>query len=158
MSKHLPKIAPFSPYGEEVVLMTNEQKSTILHLRSAGCKYVSIAETVGLSINTVNSYCRRQGLALAAEKTSVIYDASRCKQCGQALVTKPGSKPKKFCSDKCRNAWWKTHPNAENRKAYYCKICAHCGKSYTVYGRPNSKFCCHACSAQHRTKMAEADI
>ena len=138
--------------------MTNEQKSTIIRLRSDGSKYASIAETVGLSINTVKSYCRRHSLALAADKSSVIDNTPHCKQCGQPLVNKSGSKPKKFCSDKCRNTWWKAHPNVENRKAYYSKICAHCGKSYTVYGRPNSKFCCHTCSAQHRTKMAEADI
>jgi len=140
--------------------VTIEQKSTIIRLRSEGCKYASIAKAVGLSINTVKSYCRRRrhSLALAADKSTVIDDASRCKQCGQPLVNKSGSKPKKFCSDKCRNTWWKAHPNVENRKAYYSKICVHCGKSYTVYGRPNSKFCCHACSAQYRVKRAEADV
>ena len=137
--------------------MTNEQKSTIIRLRSEGSKYASIAETVGLSINTVKSYCRRHNLALAADKSSVVDNTPHCKQCGQPLVNKSGSKPKKFCSDKCRNTWWKAHPNVENRKAYYSKICIHCGQSYTVYGRPHSKYCCHECSAQHRIKKAGAN-
>ena len=132
--------------------MTNEQKSTILRLRAEGKKYVAIADTVGLSINTVKSYCRRQGTTATAD------DAPRCKQCGSLLMSKNNSKPRLFCSDKCRNDWWKHHPNDINRKAYYTKTCAHCGKSYTVYGRPNSKFCCRACASQHRLKNAEAGV
>ena len=76
--------------------MTNEQKSTIIRLRSEGSKYASIAETVGLSINTVKSYCRRHNLALAADKSSVVDNTPHCKQCGQPLVNKSGSKPKKL--------------------------------------------------------------
>jgi len=129
--------------------MTNEQKSTILRLRSEGCKYATIAESVALSINTVKSYCRRQNLATTTETISD--DALRCKQCGKPLEYS-GSKPKKFCSDRCRNEWWKAHPCDVNKKAFYSKTCVHCGKAYTVYGRPNSKFCCHTCSAQHRRK------
>ena len=29
-----------------------------------------------------------------------------CKNCGGKLEHTPGRKPKKFCSDKCRMAWW----------------------------------------------------
>lgn len=136
--------------------MTNEQKSTIMRLRSEGCKYTAIADAVGLSINTVKSYCRRQNINTFIETASDESCAACCKQCNKPLERKDGKKPRKFCSDDCRHAWWKDHPNEVNMKALYTKACAHCGRSYTVYGRPHSKFCCHACSAQHRTKKAEA--
>ena len=134
--------------------MTNEQRSTIMRLRSEGCKYTAIAEAVALSINTVKSYCRRQNINTTAVATLVESDVTHYKECGKPLERKDGKKPRKFCSDNCRHAWWKEHPNEVNMKAFYTKACAHCGRSYTVYGRPHSKFCCHACSAQHRTKKA----
>lgn len=133
-------------------LMTNEQKSTIMRLRSEGCKYAAIADIVGLSINTVKSFCRRQSLTASADAALVTDDAPRCKQCGKPLVYTGGSKPRKFCSDRCRNEWWKSHQSDVHKKAFYSRVCEHCGKPYTVYGRPSSKFCSHACSAQHRVK------
>ncbi|HRS65807.1 RNA polymerase subunit sigma-70 [Desulfitobacterium sp.] len=136
--------------------MTNEQKSTIMRLRSEGCKYAAIAEVVGLSINTVKSYCRRQNINATVAATPDENGVPLCKQCGKPLEHMNGKKPRKFCSDACRHEWWKSHPNEINKKAFYTKTCVHCGKSYTVYGRPHSKYCCHECSAQHRVKKAEA--
>ena len=107
-------------------LMTKEQKSTILRLRAEGYKYVTIADTIGLSINTVKSYCRRQSATAQAD------GAPCCKQCKKPLVSKKGGKPRLFCSDECRNNWWKHHSSNINRKAYYTKTCAHCGKPYHI--------------------------
>ena len=135
--------------------MTNEQKSIIMQLRMEGCKYTAIAEVVELSVNTVKSYCRRQNIDTAFAITSDENGTSRCKQCNKPLERKDSQKPSKFCSDDCRHMWWKDHPNEINKKAFYTKACAHCGKAYTVYGRPHSKFCSHACSSQHRIKKAE---
>ena len=39
--------------------MTDAQKSTVLTLRSKGMSFSKIAETVGLSVNTIKSFCSR---------------------------------------------------------------------------------------------------
>lgn len=39
--------------------MTDAQKSTVLTLRSKGMSFSMIAETVGLSVNTIKSFCSR---------------------------------------------------------------------------------------------------
>ena len=137
------------------VIMTNEQKSTIESLRTSGQTFTAIADALGLSLNTVKSYCRRKADAPAQIESEY---GVRCKQCGKPLDYKGDGKPRKFCSDRCRNEWWKKHPNDIHRKAFYSKTCAHCGKAYTVYGRPDSKFCSHACSSQHRRRHAEAGV
>lgn len=147
--------------------MTSKQKSTILRLRAEGCKYVTIAAQTGISVNTVKSFCLRHSQTVQNvqdTQTSQVApeelpdNTSHCKQCGEVLVQKSGSKPRKFCSDKCRSNWWKHHSGDIHKKAYYTKTCAQCGKTYTVYGRPNSKFCCRACASQYRVKNTEAGV
>lgn len=141
--------------------MTNEQKETLALLRLEGFGYTSISKTVGLSVNTVKSYCRRN--ALPCEKADSCSSGEKksyplyCRYCGKLLNQKPASKPRKFCSDKCRLAWWNSHPAEVNRKAYYTFVCAHCGKTYKVYGRKSSKFCSQSCAGLHRIKNAEID-
>ena len=55
--------------------MTDFQKETIRAMRLQGISYVKIGEELGLSDNTVRSYCRRNGLGEKAKNTIV------CKQC-----------------------------------------------------------------------------
>ena len=53
--------------------MTDAQKSTVLTLRSKGMSFSKIAETVGLSVNTIKSFCSRhkgQANHAAAKSTS----------------------------------------------------------------------------------------
>lgn len=42
--------------------MTDEQKLDIISMRRAGAGYGKIASTIGISINTVKSFCRRHSL------------------------------------------------------------------------------------------------
>jgi endogenous inhibitor of DNA gyrase (YacG/DUF329 family) len=140
--------------------MTNEQKEALAHMRSEGFGYASIAKAVGLSVNTVKSHCRRNNLP--CEKVEFQNGDAKmgkplyCQYCGKPLEQKPNIKPRKFCSDKCRFAWWNRHPAEVNRKAFYNFVCTHCGKEYTIYGRPKSKFCSRACAGQHRIKEARS--
>ena len=39
--------------------MTDNQKAQIIKLRAAGNGYGKIAQTIGISVNTVKSFCRR---------------------------------------------------------------------------------------------------
>lgn len=43
-------------------MMSNEQKEQITKLRDNGAGYTEIANAIGLPVNTVKSFCRRNGL------------------------------------------------------------------------------------------------
>jgi endogenous inhibitor of DNA gyrase (YacG/DUF329 family) len=119
--------------------MTNKDKSAIISMRDKWYSYGKIADKLGLPQNTVKSVCHRE-----AEKKK------RCRNCRAPLSQKHGGKPRAFCSDECRIAWWKKHPEEINRKAYYSLTCAYCGKSFESYGHKERKYCSHACYIAER--------
>jgi len=128
--------------------MTNEQKMMISSLRAEGMGYGSIARKVGISENTVKSFCRRN----AQQPEPVQQDTTehKCLCCGVPVRQNPGRKEKKFCSDKCRNKWWNAHLDRVDRRAMREVICANCGKTFSVYGSAARKYCCHECYIEHR--------
>ena len=132
------------PLGLEEPTMTDLQKEQIKTLRLQGSGYVKIGEMLGISDNTVRSFCRRNGLGDAAKNTVA------CKHCGKLIKIIPKQKPRKFCSDACRTAWWNSHPDCVDRKAVYSYICAHCGKPFTAYGNKERKYCGHNCYISDR--------
>lgn len=123
--------------------MTTEQKQQIIYLRRDGVGYGHIAKEVGISINTVKSFCRRNGMASKP-------DGSVCENCGKPIAQNPGRKRKRFCSSACRNAWWNSHLYLVKHKANYVITCQNCGKTFTVYGDSKRKYCSHACYIAHR--------
>lgn len=127
------------PLGLEKPVMTDLQRKQIKLLRLQGISYVKIGEMLGISDNTVRSFCRRNGLGHTA-KNSIA-----CKQCGKLIKIVLKQKPRKFCSDACRTAWWNSHLDYVNRKAIYEYTCAHCGKPFTAYGNKGRKYCSHEC-------------
>ena len=44
---------------EEVSIMTDEQKEQIKVLRQRGMGYIRVAQALGISENTIKSFCRR---------------------------------------------------------------------------------------------------
>ena len=127
--------------------MTNEQKSKVTDLRKQGYGYASIGSTLGLSKDSVKSFCRRSGLTGLgnANDTKPAVSANACLNCGAPLIQITGRKKKKFCRPECRQAWWNTHPDQVRRKANYTCTCAGCRKSYTAYGNNHRKYCSHSC-------------
>ena len=125
--------------------MTNSQKERIALLRGKGESYAKIAAALGISENTVKSYCRRNNLGggYIAGQPAMTEDA--CHNCGRLLEHTPGAKRKRFCSSKCRIAWWNTHPESVNRKAVYSFKCAACGAPFESYGNARRKYCSRAC-------------
>ena len=119
--------------------MTNGQKQQIKKLRQDGYGYATIATSLGLTKNQVSAFCRRNGLGNTAKNVVA------CKHCGKLIKIIPKQKPRKFCSDVCRIAWWNSHPGCVNRKAVYAYTCAHCGKPFTAYGNKERKYCSHGC-------------
>ena len=120
--------------------MTNYEKEQIKTLRLQGHGYVKIGQMLGLSNNTVRSFCRRNGLDGDTPKNTVF-----CQHCGKRIKVVPKRKPRKFCSDDCRTAWWNSHLDCVNRKAVYDFTCACCGEAFTAYGNRNRKYCSHRC-------------
>ena len=123
--------------------MATDKSMEIMKFRQQGLGYRRIAAVTGYSLNTVKSVCRR-----AAEQQ----EEKVCLQCGAKVEQPPHRKEKKFCSDKCRLAWWKAHPEAVNRKSVYHFTCAQCGQPFDSYGNDHRKYCSRACYDAVRCK------
>ena len=135
--------------------MTEKQKSELIALRNDGFGYKKIAKATGLSENTVSSFCRRHGVG-TNQNGAALGKTAVCKNCGAIVIIRPGVKPKQFCSDKCRNAWWNARQDEVSRKAYYNIVCSHCGGTFVSYGNRNRKYCSHACYVAERFGKGDA--
>jgi len=136
--------------------MNQLQKERIAELRSNGAGYGKIADVLGMSVNTVKSYCRRNNLVgHQAESVPVTINQTYCKQCGAELIQPSGKKQLKFCSDVCRTKWWNSHPEKVNKKAVYSFTCAFCNVSFTAYGNSKRKYCSHGCYLKDRFKVGD---
>lgn len=121
--------------------MRLQDKIAINNMRLEGHSPSVIAAKLGLSAGTVRSHIHRH---------PNIPGAKACKNCGRPLMQPKGRREKKFCSDICRMAWWNSHQEDVNRKAYYELVCQHCGKEFESYGNKNRKYCCRACYVASR--------
>jgi endogenous inhibitor of DNA gyrase (YacG/DUF329 family) len=130
--------------------MTSLQKERIKKMRGNGESYAIIAVSLGISENTVKSYCRRNNLGAEYIAGQPIVTTNACGNCGKSLEHTQGSKRKRFCSDKCRLAWWNAHPESMKQKAVYGFVCANCGAEFTAYGNRGRKYCSHACYVTDR--------
>lgn len=107
--------------------------------------YGDISIALGITRNTIKSFCRRNCISGAVEN-----DGHKCQCCGKPVAQNPGRKEKKFCSDRCRNTWWNRNLDKVNRKANYRIICACCKKEFISYGNANRKYCSHECYVEDR--------
>lgn len=128
--------------------MTDKEKQQIKILRESGESYAQISRMVGLPLNSIKTFCRRNNLVVANVQKKI--ETSICRYCGKPVEQNPGRKEKKFCSDKCRMLWWNSHTDQVNRKANYECTCGFCGKQFTSYGNKNRKYCSHACYIEDR--------
>ena len=125
--------------------MTTEQREKIYDLRRKRCSYKTIAVAVGLSKDTVKSFCKRNGLGEQFTQSIGVQDKNTCPQCGGPVEQSSGTKPKRFCSSRCRMLWWHAHPELIKCAALYDFRCANCGKAFSAYGNKNRKYCSHDC-------------
>ncbi len=135
--------------------MTENQKTQIRKLREAGNGYGKIAQALGISLNTVKSFCRRNAVIETVGKESeplTTGEITSCDNCGKTIMQIAKQKKKRFCCDKCRNEWWNGHLDQVKRKAVYDFKCPHCGKAFHVYGDKRRKYCSHACYIADRFK------
>jgi endogenous inhibitor of DNA gyrase (YacG/DUF329 family) len=134
--------------------MNDRQKDQITRMRANGAGYRTIAGKLGISANTVKSYCRRNGLGGVAKpkRKAVVYsgEVSYCQNCGAEIRQLAKRKRKRFCCDKCRNQWWNAHLDLVDRRALHTRVCPVCGKEFEVYGSAPRKYCSHACYIKDR--------
>ena len=136
-------------YSGGGVLMTNPQKEKIALMRSEGASCAQIAEALGLSTNTIKSYCQRN--RVRGDEHNI------CEQCKRPM--KFSIQPaRRFCCDACRMAWWKSHPEKLNHKAVYHFTCAFCRKKFTAYGNKCRKYCSRACYGKSKTARAHQAV
>ena len=132
--------------------MTLFQKEQVERMRSEGKSYSKIAACLGLSENTIKSYCQRNNLGgfFVTEKEPDRESKNLCKNCGESIEQLPGRKTRKFCSDKCRMTWWNSHTEEVAKKSIYHLECQGCNKPFESYGNKNRKYCTHNCYISNR--------
>ncbi len=124
--------------------MTEKQKQAIRDLRRQGMSYLSIADSVGLSPNTVKSFCRRNHICVAVESAA----GGICKNCGKPLIHCPGARRKIFCGNQCRYAWWNKNRLWAGKKKQYRLTCLYCGTAFE--GTKSKKYCGRDCYVRSR--------
>ena len=129
--------------------MTDLERSQIVALQRQGLGYKKIAIMTGIALNTVKSYCRRNPIN-PVEVVPSPTDPRPCRYCGKPVQQDPHRKPKFFCTDKCRMAWWKEHPDQMNRSAVYQFTCEYCGTGFESYGNSKRRYCSRACYQRSR--------
>ena len=122
--------------------MTKEQKTLILYYREQHMTYRQIGEKLGLSPDTVKTFCRRKRAQSERTEESV---QAQCRNCGAPVHPLPGRRERLFCSPACRTAYWRKH-NLLGKDPRYC---AGCGALLTG-GSASRKYCSHACYIRHR--------
>jgi endogenous inhibitor of DNA gyrase (YacG/DUF329 family) len=140
--------------------MNQEQKERIIALRGGGETCAHIAGQLGISVNTVKSFCRRNGIQpkIPSHPVIIAVDSGvNCPQCGNKIKPTSGRKPKRFCSDACRVLWWNSHSEQVKRKAVYSFKCDYCGRDFTAYGNTKRRYCSHTCYCADRFGNCPAD-
>jgi len=134
--------------------MTHGERGLIVQLRVNGLGYKRIAAELGLSLNTVQSYCRRHPTEMKApERLPEI----GCLCCGAKLHYTPGAKKRKFCSDRCRLTWWNAHPETSAKRKVRVVSCIYCGMPFEVAGEQTRMYCSRICYARARAKLARRE-
>lgn len=111
--------------------MTNEQKIKVVQMKANGKTIKEIADVLSLSVNTVKSYLKRKK------------NKDTCPCCGLELIHIEHKKKKKFCSDKCRQKYWR---DTQKKTATMVQItCKGCGKKFYAHQSKNRKYCSLLC-------------
>lgn len=126
--------------------LEKEDKRKIVLMRKRGLSYKEIEARVGISKNTIKSYCQRNNIGIEIKEDIV----GKCKNCNTDIENASRGTKKKFCSEKCRREWWKENSFLYNRTAFYSIKCKFCGKVFKSYGNKGRKYCCHECYIRDR--------
>lgn len=144
----LGRLSAFCKEATCVAVLDPQTQHQVRRLRQTGKSLSLIAIELGLNVNTVKSWCRRNNIKPSATNggPASMDRVATCLECTNPLV----GRQTRFCSDPCRRAWWKAHPDQIQRAAYYAFACVYCGQRFKAYGNSNRKYCSHACYIRHR--------
>ncbi|MDR1806135.1 MAG: hypothetical protein LBQ80_05155 [Clostridium sp.] len=129
--------------------MTELGKAWIVSLRKHGDSYGIIAQKTELNINSIKSYCKRNGLG---EGVKVVpspppkqIPRTTCKFCGEPLVQNPKQKSKQYCSAKCRQLFWKAQARVRHPLPHNIVACQQCGTEFDNLAQKTRKYCSMDC-------------
>ena len=109
-----------------------KQYIKIIHeMLQQGKNTTEISLVLDIPSSTIRAHIRRH---------PELYSGKPCRNCGKVMAQPVGRKVKHFCSDKCRMAWWNSHREQVQKKAYYTLICTHCGKEFTAHNDNTLEF------------------
>lgn len=97
------KNMPLQPH-ETGQRLSDDIKDEICYLRLQGIGYKRIAEELGLSKNTVSSFCTRHNLGGNRNADGTVQHP--CRYCGKSVPQAPHRREKLYCSNKCRCAYF----------------------------------------------------
>lgn len=128
--------------------MTDREQAEALRMVRAGVGYKKIATQLGLSANTVKSFCRKATAGMENTENDTV-----CMNCGKAIVQLPHRKKKMFCSDRCRMQWWNSHRDQVLHRTSFKVTCRFCGKEFESYGKKPRVYCSRECYDTARRKQ-----
>ena len=120
--------------------MTKAQKEKIISLRKQKATYATISQEIGIPVNTIKSFCSRNGVSAEPQHPKNV-----CKHCGAVLAETSGTKPRLFCCDSCKQAWWNNHRKERVSKRMTTHTCPTCGRVFMDYVGANRKYCSQEC-------------
>lgn len=130
--------------------MTEEQKQMIRVLRQQGLGYQAIGNMIGLSRDSVRSFCKNHGINGVAPLVQLtikdmIKNGELCGYCAGPITKARTGRPAKFCCPECRRSYWKAHRDEGHKsvEATYVMECQYCHKVFMSYGNKTRKYCCH---------------
>ncbi len=135
--------------------MNQLQIEKIQDLRNSGKSMGQISKETGIPVSTVKSYFRRHK-PLGDEEEGTHTSPEFCVECGKPLKRGGPGKPKRFCKESCRRAWWKAHKNLVCSDSLQIE-CACCGKGFVSFKSRKQKYCSHGCYIKARFGKEKAD-
>lgn len=140
--------------------MDELQRQKIRRLRNQGYGYLRISEQLGISSNTIRSFCKKENIAgyiKIGEQLKGKDNLTVCKQCNRKFYQVAGRKKKIFCSSSCCKVYWTLHKDKQRRlvpQKYNCQIC---NKEYFEYPTRKRKFCSRNCYYISKCKAVFTD-
>jgi len=121
--------------------MTKQEKEQIKKMRLEGYGYGKIAQVLNIPKSTISSFC-----------ITLMSQPSLCLDCNKRLKQATGHRQKKYCSDKCRMNYWKSHKDEIKRSLDYSVECSHCHRVFFTYQSLNRKYCSRDCFLKNKSE------
>lgn len=140
--------------------MTDLQRERVISMRLAGESYGRIATTLGVSENSIKSFCQRKKLGRGQKTICAVVSGREhhCEHCGTTILSLQNRENRRFCSSSCRSAWWNVNRVKLKGGGQMVHKCLYCGMEFKDYVADNRKYCSRGCYMAHRYgKPGDAD-